>query len=1512
MAKLLKILGRTIGLLVEWLLIGLILLLFLIRTSPVQTYFARIATDYLSHELNVDVQIDKVSILFPSELAFDGLLMKDEANDTLFAAKTLFATISNYNLTKKKIELREIELNEGYVHLKRNKDGFFNYQFIKDRFNSKKKKKSNVSINVDHIVLSQATFKYDDERYPKKNYGVDYFHLAGTNIDAVINDIYVKNRTYIGTIESFSLHEKSGFDLNNFNAQAKVSEKGAYLSELNILTDKSTIYSPLFNMLTEKFTDFRTFVDDVKFDAIINSSTVSLEDIALFAPVLKGMNDQVNISTLLKKEVKNLRLEKLIVRLKDKTHIEGTINIPDYRNLETGFFQEKIEYAYVDLAELRTVQMPESYGQDFIQLEPQIQRLKYIKTSNTKLDGFYSQFVIATDRISTQLGALKIDNGIMFTKNEKNGSYFFEHSTANEYDVKVEKFNLGNFVANKSLGLVDGTFFLSGEVFSSTDIHLNSIEGSINRFDYLNYAYTNIKITEGKLIDDRFEGKIDVQDDNIDLTYTGIVDFEDELHLNFSVEIQDALLDKLNITSTLSKLSSIIEIDLIGSNPNNFRGSIEMNSFKYEENEKIVLLPSLQLAIDRGKNEDLFRLNSEIIDAEIIGKLDFSNLLSDLEYQISKILPALRRNEDVHRHAHYSDNFFFNITVKEASDFLNIFSPELRIASNANIKGHFLEKDANFLLDISSEWLEFRNYRVENIDMRHSMDTNNLAASYHFTDVKIKDTSYFSDVFFSGDGSDNLLHSNLSWGQHTINESSVEWDTKIMDWTHFDFTLEPSYISLKELKWNLLDASNFNLSNDTLTVKDFLLSKADQSIALNGISSKNDNHRLNFNAKNIILEELSQILGGIDFSGELNATGYISNPFSNLQYVGEATIDELYVKNKLVGDVNVESRWIKSNESIALQGDLFYKNLQTFNFIGDYYPLKKKENLDFNLFFNNANIEFANAFFSPDLVTNIKGLLNGTLKVTGSPDEPNLEGTVQLNEGGAKIGILGTSFVIDGPIQVDKYGFYINGVPVFDEEGNAGKIIGSVYHNNFADFNFDLMFDIEDDAINKNPENPWVALPLEKFLVLKTDHVPGDPYYGTAYATGIVNIYGYTDNLEIMVDLQTRKGTIINIPMYGVGDIDEENFIVFMDQNRDTALVKIEPKLDFTGVSLDLNFKITNDAVVKLIFDEEIGDEITAKGEGNININLNNIGDITMDGVYTVKNGVYDFAMGPIKQKFFIEEGGSINWTGDPYDAILDLKTFYRVNANIATLTNDQFASGSGSRQQVLCYLNLSESLNKPAIDFDIVAPNANDIAKSVITRIKSDPDELNRQFFSLLLWRRFQPLAGSASADGSAAIDLFANQINALLSKISSDYQLNVDLNSDQLTGDNSYEFGVKKGFLDDRLILSGSFGVENQKIDESTDQSYVIGDVNLEYLLNKNGTFRVNIFNESNDKTIIQNQDQGTFTQGAGLSYKEDFNTVKDFKAIQYFLDIFRRKKNKRYPIKRKRRQVLVPKED
>ena len=136
-------------------------------------------------------------------------------------------------------------------------------------------------------------------------------------------------------------------------------------------------------------------------------------------------------------------------------------------------------------------------------------------------------------------------------------------------------------------------------------------------------------------------------------------------------------------------------------------------------------------------------------------------------------------------------------------------------------------------------------------------------------------------------------------------------------------------------------------------------------------------------------------------------------------------------------------------------------------------------------------------------------------------------------------------------------------------------------------------------------------------------------------------------------------------------------------------------------------------------------------------------------------------------------------------------------------------------------------------------------------------------------------------------------------------------------LSGDHTYEFGISKGFLNDRLILSGSFGVENYGHEEIKDNGEIsngqlIGDLNLEYVINESGTFRVNIFNESTDKTIIQASEQGDFTQGAGLLYKEEFDTMQDFKLVQYLLDVFRKKENKRFPIRERRQQKAIPVEE
>ena len=133
---------------------------------------------------------------------------------------------------------------------------------------------------------------------------------------------------------------------------------------------------------------------------------------------------------------------------------------------------------------------------------------------------------------------------------------------------------------------------------------------------------------------------------------------------------------------------------------------------------------------------------------------------------------------------------------------------------------------------------------------------------------------------------------------------------------------------------------------------------------------------------------------------------------------------------------------------------------------------------------------------------------------------------------------------------------------------------------------------------------------------------------------------------------------------------------------------------------------------------------------------------------------------------------------------------------------------------------------------------------------------------------------------------DLLNEQINILLGRIGENYNLNSDIGTDHA------ELGFSTTFLDDKLKITSSVGVISSH--DHHKGSNIVGDVNIEYELNEDGTFTINIFNESNDNAA--NQDQGAFTQGAGLSYQETFNSSKDFKLWQGFLNIFRKQEKKK----------------
>ncbi|MFM8241877.1 MAG: translocation/assembly module TamB domain-containing protein [Crocinitomicaceae bacterium] len=346
----------------------------------------------------------------------------------------------------------------------------------------------------------------------------------------------------------------------------------------------------------------------------------------------------------------------------------------------------------------------------------------------------------------------------------------------------------------------------------------------------------------------------------------------------------------------------------------------------------------------------------------------------------------------------------------------------------------------------------------------------------------------------------------------------------------------------------------------------------------------------------------------------------------------------------------------------------------------------------------------------------------------------------------------------------------------------------------------------------------------------------------------------------------------------------------------------------YSGVNVEMNFIVNNDAEMKLIFDNNTGDQIEARGFGELNMKIDPFYNVSLNGKYEISEGSkYNFAMGSFKQPFDIVPGSNLKWNGDLLDAELNIGTSITMKRVSLLELSPEITDKTLGSQDVICYLNLNDKLLQPAISFNIEAPKASETGKALVRKVTEDKDELNKQFFSLLLVKKFQPLKGSPTAGGSAAIDMLETQMNEILGKMSDKYKLNVDYGKDETLNETSIGFGMKTQFFDEKLIVSGTFGVGG--LSSSTGSGIPIGDVNIEYLINERGTFRVNAFNESSNNATnanSANNTSGLYTQGIGISYHEDFHNWKDFMLFQYTLDLFRKenkywKKNESKPNKK-----------
>jgi hypothetical protein len=76
----------------------------------------------------------------------------------------------------------------------------------------------------------------------------------------------------------------------------------------------------------------------------------------------------------------------------------------------------------------------------------------------------------------------------------------------------------------------------------------------------------------------------------------------------------------------------------------------------------------------------------------------------------------------------------------------------------------------------------------------------------------------------------------------------------------------------------------------------------------------------------------------------------------------------------------------------------------------------------------------------------------------------------------------------------------------------------------------------------------------------------------------------------------------------------------------------------------------------------------------------------------------------------------------------------------------------------------------------------------------------------------------------------------------------------------------------ISDKILLNGKIGVPVGGV----EQTLIVGNVQIDFILNDEGTLRAKVFNKENEFRYIG--DELGYTQGVGLSYEVDFSTFKE----------------------------------
>jgi len=1423
----------------------------LLSFPSVQTKLGKKATTYLQKEFDVAISIDKVDLSFLGKVQLKDVYVKDHHNDTLIFAKNLTTSILSYQkILNNKMEFGGISLSDFKLFIKtykgENDDAL---SIFVDKFDdgTSTGKPSGFLLTATKLHFKNGFVSVYDENVDEKP--LDFKQISGNSKHFVIQGPNVSTK-----IIDLSFIENHNLLITSLATDFSYTKKNMEFKNTLLQTKTSKIKGDIeFNYKREDFSDFN---NKVNLTANIKQADVSLLDLKHFYSEL-GTKDVLHFSTEIKGQLNNFTAKNLKLVSDENAIINGTLSLKNSFNQENGFsLKGNLTNLTSDYNHLKSL-LPNILGNKLPTSFKKLGRFTLIGTTYVT-----SNLIDANVSINSDLGGVVANLELTNIENIDNASY--------KGNVKCTDFNLGELLNNSSVK----TFSMDGEVEGSgftLEKISTSVKGVISKFNLNNYTYKNITIN-GVVKNQHFNGDMEVNDANIKLNFKGLADFSSKIYqFNFNSIVDYCDLNAIRIykKDSISNVTGDINIDVKGNSIDDLVGKINFNNFLYRNSKDNYFFKNFNITSTFQDSIRTIKVNSsEIIDGKIKGKFKFDELLKLTRNSIGSIYTNYKPFE-------VSPGQKIDFNFKIHNKIVEIFYPEVQLSPNTTIRGKIVADKNLFRLTVKSpKVIAFKN-NIENlkvqIDNKNPIFNtqiliDNIYSKYYsikqlkLVNITLNDTLFFRTKFTEGRIDEDKY--NLAFYQTFNPEKQSVFGVKKSDFTY------------KNKKWFINGANNienkivYNNKTKETVIKPFDITSNKQEISFSGKIKDSISKNIQFNFNNVQLANVTPKIDSLDLKGTINGVINYSQVKKQVRPTANFEISDFNINKSEQGNLKVNVNGDNSITKYGVNVSLERNDKKTLLAIGNIDFTPKKPTIEMNIDFEKFKL---NAFspLGEDVFTNFRGFVYGSAKLSGLLENPTMDGELYLDQAGLYFPYLNVDYDFDGTsiISLKNQTFNFEDVTLKDKAYQTkGSLTGTLSHHNFDNWKLNL------------------NISTKNLLVLNTKEEENSLYYGAGFLAGNAKIHGFTDELVIDVEGKTNKGTHFVIPISDVKTVESTQLIRFVNKNKTEDDSKkrrefISEKLK--GLSINFDLDVTKDAVVEMVLDKATGSFLKGSGTGNLQINLDTKNKFDMYGDFIVDNGVYNFKYGGfINKPFTVKRGGSISWSGNPYTADINLEAVYRVSANPKSLLEN---ITTNRKIPIDLITRFSGELFNSKRSFDIEIPNSSStVASELAFKLNSNDNNTKTiHFISLLVSGSFYNesdiTVNSNAALYGTGFDMLSNAFDNIFNKADSKFRLkpvytvgeksrvdNLNIN-DQLALALDYQ-------VNDKILINGKVGVPIG----SKKQSNVIGEVNVEFLMNQAGTLRSSIFNRQNE--IQYTEEEEGYTQGVGLNYQIDFNNGKE----------------------------------